>query len=142
MNKLNGHDLTDDDLAMIAKAHGLVDDKGVVALLAAGHLHDILLTMTMKARFDMFLQGKLDLDTSTPFAPTPKTPVVIVDFGPPTFTVDVDFVDDHDSLKAGRVCDGTHRVVVLADDGDDAILMATQIVGATQGIATCARICI
>lgn len=46
------------------------------------------------------------------------------------FTVDVCFAT-HDQLHVGTV-GGWHRVTVLAQDGDAAILAATQMVAATQ----------
>lgn len=50
----------------------------------------------------------------------------------PSFVVDVEFVYDHTSLKAGRLADGCHRVLVLADDMGEAELIAAQIVACTQ----------
>lgn len=58
------------------------------------------------------------------------------------WTVDVDFVTSHDTLKAGRLSDGWHRVTALADTAEEAELVAAQIVSATQGMATRARVCL
>ena len=46
------------------------------------------------------------------------------------YTVDVEFVFDHDSLKAGVIADGVHRCIVLADSDHQAELIAAQLVGA------------
>jgi hypothetical protein len=59
-----------------------------------------------------------------------------------TFIVDVAF-STHDRLQQGIICDGISRVHVLADDGNDAQLIAAQIVAAARGVMpTATTVCI
>lgn len=51
------------------------------------------------------------------------------------FTIDVAF-STHDQLQQGIICDGVSRVTVLADDGDQASLIAAQIVAARGSMPT------
>lgn len=58
------------------------------------------------------------------------------------FTVDVEFAS-HDDLKEGVTCAGWHRVIVLAVDEIDAVLIACQIVASTTlCLPTDAHLCV
>lgn len=57
------------------------------------------------------------------------------------FTIDVAF-SDHDKLQQGIICAGVSRVTVLADDGDQASMIASQIVAARGSMPTATVHCI
>lgn len=58
-----------------------------------------------------------------------------------TFTVDVSF-STHDALQRGVVITGVSRVFVLANDGDDAQLVAAQITACRGVMPTATTVCI
>ena len=57
------------------------------------------------------------------------------------FTVDVSF-STHDMLKDGVTCFSTSRVRVLAVSGDDASLIACQMVAARGWMPTASTVCV
>lgn len=56
------------------------------------------------------------------------------------WTVDVEWVADHDSLKAGVIADGVHRCQVMAANESEAELIATQLVAALGPMPTSAML--
>lgn len=57
-----------------------------------------------------------------------------------TFTFEIDFATDKDTLSAGEVVAGTVRVTVLGDSPESARLVADQMVAATGREPTAARL--
>lgn len=57
------------------------------------------------------------------------------------FIVDVEW-STFDALKAGIVCVGDRRVLVLANDGDEAALIAAQMVACRDVKVTMTTVCV